>query len=59
MKEKTIIMQGIVDEDGYELDNRVYFRGGCIPTERAGNSRIKVVRKYERSKEDRICESRK
>ena len=27
-RETKRIVLGIVDKDGYELDNRVYFRGG-------------------------------
>ena len=44
--EKKLIMLGIVDEDGYELDNRTYSRKGVCPTQRAGNARITVIRNY-------------
>ena len=44
--EKTLIMVGIIDEEGYELENRVYARGGISPTQRAGNARINVLRAY-------------
>ena len=36
---------GMVDENGFEQDNRLYFRGGCIPTQRAGNSTILTAKK--------------
>lgn len=53
IKEKKIIMLGVMDSQGYELDNRVYSAGGALPTQRAGNARITVVRKYEADKKDR------
>ena len=50
-KKKELIMVGIVDAEGYELDNRVYSAGGASPTQRHGNARISVLRKYERGQE--------
>ena len=47
---KKLIMLGILDEEGYESDNRIYGRGGVSPTEKAGNMRIKVVRKYDKER---------
>jgi len=43
--DKKIKKLGIIDADGYELDNRVYARGGVSPTIKAGNARINTVRK--------------
>ena len=45
-KTKELIMIGIVDTEGYELDNRVYSADGVSPTQRHGNARITVLRKY-------------
>lgn len=42
---KKRIVLGMVDENGFEQDNRLYFRGGCSPTERAGNSTILIAKK--------------
>ena len=46
---KRCIQIGIINTQGYELDNRVYSRGGCCVTLKAGNVKVKVVRKYETS----------
>ena len=46
--EKERLMLGIIDEEGYEKDNRVYWVGGCCPTLTCGNALIKVLRKYEK-----------
>jgi hypothetical protein len=45
---KRCIQIGILDTQGYELDNRVYSRGGCCVTLKAGNAKVKVIRKYEK-----------
>lgn len=50
-RKKELIMVGIVDAEGYELDNRVYGRKGSSPTQRHGNARISVLRKYKHGKE--------
>ena len=50
-KKKELIMVGVVDAEGYELDNRVYSAVGTSPTQRHGNARISVLRKYERGQE--------
>lgn len=39
------IVLGMVDENGFEQDNRLYFRGGISPTQRAGNSTILTAKK--------------
>lgn len=48
--EKKLDMLGIVDKDGYELENRVYGRWGGCPTERAGNAKISTIRKVKYEK---------
>lgn len=44
--EKELKILGIIDADGYELDNRVYSGGGIAPCMTSGNVHKKVVRKY-------------
>lgn len=57
---KKGIVIGIIDENGFEQENRVYFRGGCSPTSRAGNPKMLTIRRYEKkwtsisTKENRI-----
>lgn len=46
--EKNLIMVGIIDEEGFELSNRVYARGGTAPTITSGNGKIRITRKYEK-----------
>lgn len=48
--EKKIIKIGVIDNAGYELDNRVYNRGGVSPTVKAGNARIYIIRKVKEDK---------
>ena len=47
------VVVGMLSIEGFEQDNRVYFRGGCSPTERAGNSTINVIRKYKENNRNR------
>ena len=44
--EKRLKILGIIDADGYELDNRVYSGGGISPCMTTGNAKKNVVRKY-------------
>lgn len=48
MAKKKLRVIGIIDKEGFEIDNRVYDRGGC-PTQRAGNMNTLVIRKYEKT----------
>lgn len=50
-KELTLI--GVIDDSGYELENRVYSRGGQSPTLKAGNAKIRTVRRYEKDNRTR------
>jgi hypothetical protein len=43
-----LIMLGVLDNNGYELDNRVYFRGGIAPCISTITAQKMSVRKYER-----------
>lgn len=45
--EKNVKQIGVLDTKGYESDQRVYSRGGCCITLKAGNLRAKVIRRYE------------
>ena len=40
-------MLGVLDNNGYELDNRVYFRGGCCPCISTITAQKMCVRRYE------------
>ena len=51
------IVLGMVDENGFEQDNRLYFRGGCSPTGRAGKSTILTAKKGDSM--DSITEEKK
>lgn len=51
--EKKCIEIGLLDEKGYEQNNRVYSRGGCSQTVVTANARIKTIRKYEKDKSSR------
>ena len=44
--EKRLKILGIIDAEGYELDNRVYSGGGISPCMTTGNAKKNVVRKY-------------
>ena len=46
--QKKCLLIGLLDTQGYESDQRVYSRGGCAITVKAGNLRTQVIRKYER-----------
>lgn len=46
--EKNLILLGVIDEEGFELSNRVYARGGNAPTITSGNGKIRVTRRYEK-----------
>ena len=41
-------MLGVLDNNGYELDNRVYFKGGICPCISTITAQKMCVRKYER-----------
>lgn len=43
-----LIMLGVLDNNGYELDNRVYFRGGICPCISTITAQKMCVKKYER-----------
>ena len=45
---KKLIMLGVLDSNGYELDNRVYFKGGICPCISTITAQKMCVRKYER-----------
>ena len=47
-KKPKAIMLGLINPEGYELDNRVYFRGGISPTQRVSNAKFKVIKKWKR-----------
>lgn len=40
-------MLGVLDTKGYELDNRVYFRGGVLPLYKHDNSSKNVCKKVQ------------
>lgn len=46
--EKKLIMLGVIDEEGFDITNRLYGRGGCSPTLTLHD--VKIARKYERNK---------
>ena len=43
---KELKLLGVIDDSGYELENRVYSRGGQCPTLKAGNAKIRTIRHY-------------
>ena len=51
MEKKTIKLIGIIDPKGFEMDNRVYSKGGCCPTLKHGNARVVTIRKWKRKSE--------
>lgn len=52
MQKKCLLIR-LLDTQGYVSDQRVYSRGGCAITVKAGNPRIQVIRKYETDKSSR------
>lgn len=50
---KKLIMLGVLDSNGYELDNRVYFRGGICPCISTITAQKMCVKKYERDNNKR------
>lgn len=46
--EKKRIVLGMLDTQGFEMVNRVYSGGGIAPTERAQNSEIYVLKRYDK-----------
>jgi len=50
--EKELKLIGIISKDGFEIDNRVYSRGGCNPTLKAGNARVHVIRRRKNEKKE-------
>ena len=50
--EKKLKLIGIIDKDRFELDNRVYSRGGCNPTLKAGNAHVQIIRRQNNEKKE-------
>ncbi len=51
-------MLGVLDTKGYELDNRVYYRGGCSPCISTITAQKMCVRKYkknDKNKKGKLC----
>ena len=48
MEKKKVIISGIENPNGYEVDNRVYDRVGISPTQRAKKPLIKVIKKWKK-----------
>lgn len=55
IKKRKVV--GVLDEKGFEQDNRVYFRGGCCPELRAANSTVNVLRKQDEVKKSKCNRS--
>ena len=51
---KKIIIQGLIDGLNFDMDMRVYHRGGSCPTLKSGNLRVQVIRKIDDGRKTEI-----
>lgn len=45
---KKVVRLGVLSDEGYEINQRVYYRGGCSIAFNLTNAKVKVVRKYDK-----------